>query len=89
MLWTLAICFRATDAFKLFDNTRQLFVILTVSFHDSRAFLAILVVIMVEFGLAQQFIVLGDQDANLLEHTGLVYSQALGGFESPGTGSDA
>jgi hypothetical protein len=51
-----------------------LFVILTVSFQDSKAFLAILAVIMVQFGLASEFMRFGDQDADLIEHTGLIYS---------------
>jgi hypothetical protein len=29
----------------------------------------------------------GEQDARFFEHSSLVYSQALGGFDSPATGS--
>jgi hypothetical protein len=44
---------------------------------------------MLEFGLAQQLMQIGDMEASFFEHTALVFAYTLGGFEAPATGKDA
>jgi len=79
----LFLTYRSTDIFYMFKNTRTLFMILIVSFSDSKAFLIILAYICGMFGATKKLMEMGFPGLNLFEYMLMVFTDAMGGLFIP------